>query len=123
MFVSSWLDGEKSVYWLWVFLFVYSLLNTLSLCFRVQCVLSGVHRAVLVQTVLKNVCAIMEATVIQKKANASVMQAILEKGLHTFNVCVLLYFLYYVQNRLNLFLGHNPPVEKLFAKCQLIACR
>lgn len=54
----------------------------LSLCFRVQCVLSGVHRAVLVQTVLKNVCAIMEVTVIQKKANVSVMQAILEKGLY-----------------------------------------
>ncbi len=97
-------------------------LATLSLCFRVQCVLSGVHRVVLVQTVLKNVCVITEATVIQKKANASVMQAILEKGLHTFNVCVLLYFLYYVQNRLDTCFWVT-PVKKLFAKCQLIACR
>lgn len=59
-----------------------SIFQPLSLCFRVQCVLSGVHRAVLVQTVLKNVFAITEVTVIQKRANVSVMQATLEKGLY-----------------------------------------
>lgn len=59
-----------------------SIFQPLSLCFRVQCVLSNVHRAVLVQTVLKNVCAITEVTVIQKQANVSVMQATLEKGLY-----------------------------------------
>lgn len=97
--VSSWLDGEKSVYWLFfkfllllLFFVEHSFLASLSLCFRVQCVLSGVLQAVLVQNVLMNVCAIMEATVIQKKANVSVMQATREKGLHNFKICILLYF-------------------------------
>ncbi len=43
----------------------------------------------------------MEATVIQKKANVSVMQATPEKGLHNFNICILLYFLYYLQSYQN----------------------
>lgn len=85
VFVSTRLDGEKSVSWFFLFPIILcwsSIFQPLSLCFRVQCVLSGVHRAVLVQTVLKNVFAITEVTVIQKRANVSVMQATLEKGLY-----------------------------------------